>query len=139
MAEKKYFYAVWRRKSTTAVVKLFPAGSGSFTIIHSGKEEDMNKFFGWAVYLYDNAVAPLKILWETSVNQYDAVIVVKWGWVMGISDAIQLWISRALIEESMEKRSQLKPYWFLQRDQRIKERKKPGLKKARKRPKRSKR
>ncbi len=139
MAKWKYIYAIGRRKESVAIVKLFPNGSWSFVIKKWEKELPLKTFFGWAKYLYDNALSSLKLIGNDLLKKYDAVITVKWWWISGISDSIRLWFSRALILEDENKRTELKPYWLLKRDPRIKERKKPWLKKARKRPTRSKR
>ena len=72
-------------------------------------------------------------------NQFDIHITLSGGGLSGQADAIKLGVSRAMIIWNPELRVTLKPYGLLKRDARIKERKKPGLKKARKRPKWSKR
>lgn len=134
-----YTYAVWRRKCATAVVKLKHGGSGKFVVKHNGKSTDLKVFFGGNIHMYERAIAPLKLLGDNYLHTYDAEIAVSgWG-MMGIADAIRLGFARALSEGLPERRTQLKPYGLLQRDPRIKERKKFGLKKARKRPKWSKR
>jgi small subunit ribosomal protein S9 len=89
--------------------------------------------------LYENAVMPLLVLGKEYITQFDAEIVIRGGWIAGQSDAIKLGFARALINWNAELRTTLKPYGLLKRDPRIKERKKPGLKKARKAPTRSKR
>jgi small subunit ribosomal protein S9 len=113
MPAKEYNYALWRRKETTAVVKLFPKWTGNFIVRKPG--------------------------WKDMLNKFDAEIKIAWGGISGQADAIRLWFSRALIDWNSEFRLTLKPYGLLKRDPRIKERKKPGLKKARKGPTRSKR
>lgn len=72
-------------------------------------------------------------------KQYDAEVVVTGGWVAGQSNAMRLGFAKSLIESNPEWRTVLKPYGMLQRDARIKERKKFWLKKARKAPTWSKR
>ena len=139
MSNWKYIYAVWRRKETVAVVKLFPSWTWKFTIKKWESFVELKDFFGWAKYLYDNALTPIKLLWNDLLKSYDAQIVVNWWGISWISDSIRLWFARALIIENESRRSELKPFWLLKRDPRIKERKKFGLKKARKRPTRSKR
>ena len=140
MPAKEYNYALWRRKETTAVVKLFPKWSGNFIVKKPWwKEMSLKEYFWGNHYLYENAIKSFDILWKDKLNQYDAEIKISWGGISGQADAIRLWFSRALIDWNSEFRLTLKPYWLLKRDPRIKERKKPGLKKARKWPTRSKR
>jgi small subunit ribosomal protein S9 len=81
----------------------------------------------------------LMVLWGDYMKMFDATIVVRWWWSRGQSDAIKLSFARALTEFNDELKPMLKPFALLKRDPRIKERKKPGLKKARKAPRRSKR
>lgn len=135
----QYNYSVGRRKESTAIVKLYPQGSGKFTITHNGKQKSLKEYFGGAHYLYDNALTPFNILGKDIAAQYDAEITVKGGGVAGHSNSIRLGFAKALIESNPEWRLTLKPYGMLVRDARIKERKKPGLKKARKAPTWSKR
>ena len=87
----------------------------------------------------ENALTPFAILGGEVQKQYDAEIVVSGGGIAGQSNAIRLGFAKALIESNPEWRTTLKPYGMLQRDARIKERKKFGLKKARKAPTWSKR
>ena len=140
MATKEYNYAVGRRKENSAVIKLFPKGKGEFkTKLSSWKEIQLKEYFGGNSHLYENAIMPLLILGKDYVKQFDAEITIKWWWTSGQSDAIKLAFARALVDWNTDFRLQLKPYWLLKRDPRIKERKKPGLKKARKAPTWSKR
>lgn len=140
MPAKEYNSALWRRKETTAVVKLFSKWSGNFIVKKPWwKEMSLQEYFWWNHYLYENAIKAFDVLWREKVNQFDAEIKIAWGGISGQADAIRLWFSRALIDWNSEFRLTLKPYWLLKRDPRVKERKKPGLKKARKRPTWSKR
>lgn len=86
-----------------------------------------------------NAIAPFLVIDKNAHKKYDAEIVVNGGGVSGHSDAIRLAFARALTELNAEFRQVLKPHGLLARDPRIKERKKAGLHKARKKPTRSKR
>lgn len=140
MAKKEYSYAVGRRKETTAVIKLFGSGKGVFTVTSAnGKEQSLREYFGGNKHLYTNAVQPLEVLGRDYLKQFDAEIVIRgWG-IAGQSDAIKLAFARALIEWNPDLRPTLKPHGLLKRDARVKERKKPGLKKARKAPTWSKR
>ena len=140
MATQEYNHAVGRRKETSAVVKLFPKGKGKFMLkTSSGKEISLKEYFWGNTHLYENAIAPLTTLGKDYLKQFDAEITIRWGWVSWQSDAIKLGFARALIDWNTDFRTTLKPYGYLKRDPRIKERKKPGLKKARKAPTWSKR
>ncbi len=140
MANQEYTYAIGRRKETTAVVKLFGKGSGNFIIKTSnGSQKPLADYFGGNLYLLEAALSPLNTLGADYLKKFDAEIVVNGGGISGQADAIKLWFARALIERNSDLRLTLKPYGLLKRDPRIKERKKPGLKKARKGPTRSKR
>lgn len=134
-----YKYAVGRRKEATAVVKLFPNGKGNYTIQKGEGTISLKEYFGGNHYLYDLAMFPIVVTGKDNVNKFDAEIRITSGGIAGHADAIKLAFARALIEWDAELRGQLKPYGLLKRDPRSKERKKPGLKKARKRPKWSKR
>ncbi|MFZ2151033.1 MAG: 30S ribosomal protein S9 [Candidatus Absconditicoccaceae bacterium] len=140
MPVKEYNRALGRRKETTAVVKLFSKGSGNFIVKKpGGKEMPLKEYFGGNHYLYENAIKPFEILGKDKLNQFDGEIKIAGGGISGQADAIRLGFSRALIDWNSEFRLTLKPYGLLKRDPRIKERKKPGLKKARKSPTWSKR
>lgn len=136
---KNYYYAVGRRKSSTSVVKLYPKWKGQIYIISWEKKYTLEDYFGGHYYLRENAVYPLTVLGEEVYNNYNLEIKIKWGWLRGQADAIRLGVARALVEGNPEFRQTLKPYWFLKRDPREKERKKPGKLKARKEPEWSKR
>jgi len=140
MVNKEYNYAIGRRKETSAVVKLFSKWVWNWIVkTSSGTSKSLKEYFGWNHYLFENAISPLTILWADYLKKFDMEISINGGWIAGQSDAIKLGISRALIIANPEFRLTLKPYGMLKRDPRIKERKKPWLKKARKRPKWSKR
>jgi len=130
MANKEYYYAIGRRKETTAIVKLFSKGTGNFAVKSPN---------GQNLYLFDNALAPLSTINMEFLKQFDAEITISGGGIAGQSDAIRLGFARALTLHDADFRLTLKPYGLLKRDPRVKERKKPGLKKARKAPTWSKR
>ncbi len=136
----EYYYAVGRRKESTAIVKLYSKGSGKYTARKAnGKELSLAEYFGGNKYLLEAAISPFKVLEGNYGKMFDAEIVIR-GWGMaGHADAIKLAFARALIIFDAELRPMLKPHGLLKRDPRVKERKKPGLKKARKAPTRSKR
>lgn len=121
-----------RRKEAVARVFLIP-GEGKITI---------NKKAGDKYLQYNNTYlgtvwAPLEAL--NLEKKYDIVALVKGGGLTGQAEAIQLGVARRLCEIEKENRPILKPFGFLTRDARIKERKKYGLRKARKAPQYSKR
>ena len=139
MTSKKYIYTIGRRKSTTCNIKLFPQGKGSYAIKVNGKEIPLTDYFGGRKALVDNVFSPFVTIAKDYHKKFDAVISISGGGISSQSDAIRLAFARALTAYETEHRLTLKPFWFLKRDQRIKERKKPWLRKARKAPKRSKR
>ncbi len=140
MATKEYNYAIGRRKETSAVIKLFPKGKWQFNIkLPSEKEISLKEYFWGNAHLYENAIMPFLVLGKDYVKNFDADISVKWWGTAWQSDAIKLGFARALIDWDSDLRTTLKPHGLLKRDPRIKERKKPGLKKARKAPTWSKR
>ena len=133
MAKKEnvVFYGTGRRKSTVARVRLVE-GNGKITI--NGK--DIDEFFGLET-LKVIVRQPLTVTNTTS--KYDVICTVKGGGFTGQAGAIRHGIARALNEANQEYRPALKSSGFLTRDPRMKERKKYGLKKARKAPQFSKR
>ena len=133
MAKKEnvVFYGTGRRKSSVARVRLIE-GNGKITI--NGK--DIDEFFGLET-LKVIVRQPLTVTNTTS--KYDVICTVKGGGFTGQAGAIRHGIARALNEANQEYRPALKSSGFLTRDPRMKERKKYGLKKARKAPQFSKR
>ena len=133
MAKKEnvVFYSTGRRKSSVARVRLVE-GNGKITI--NGK--DIDEFFGLET-LKVIVRQPLTVTNTTS--KYDVICTVKGGGFTGQAGAIRHGIARALNEANQEYRPALKSSGFLTRDPRMKERKKYGLKKARKAPQFSKR
>ena len=118
------FYGTGRRKSSVARVRLVE-GTGKITI--NGK--DIDEFFGLET-LKVIVRQPLTVTNTTA--KYDVIATVKGGGFTGQAGAIRHGIARALNEANNEYRPALKSSGFLTRDQRMKERKKYGLKKARK-------
>lgn len=133
MAKKEniVFYGTGRRKNAVARVRIIE-GSGKITI--NGK--DIDEFFGLET-LKVIARQPLTVTNTTA--KYDVIATVKGGGFTGQAGAIRHGIARALNEANSEYRPSLKSNGFLTRDPRMKERKKYGLKKARKAPQFSKR
>ena len=132
MASKKVvYYGTGRRKSSIARVRLVE-GTGKITV--NGK--DLEEFFG-ADTLKVIVKQPLTA--TNTLNNYDVIASVNGGGFSGQAGAIRLGVARALNEANAEFRPTLKSNGFLTRDSRAKERKKYGLKKARKAPQFSKR
>ena len=130
-SEKIVYYGTGRRKSSIARVRLV---EGSWKITINGK--DIDEFFGLET-LKVIVRQPLTVT-NTSAK-YDVIASVKGGGFTGQAGAIRHGIARALNEANAEYRPALKQNGFLTRDPRMKERKKYGLKKARKAPQFSKR
>lgn len=136
----KYLFAVGRRNRSTVNVKLFQNGSGKYTITKSnGSKVDLKEYFGGNDYLYENSVYPLLVLDKWSVEKFDAEIEISGWWMKGHSDSIKLAFARSIITMDPAIRAMLKPFGLLKRDPRRKERVKPGLRWARRRPQWSKR
>ena len=130
MAEALYT-GTGRRKTAVARVRLLP-GDGKITV--NGR--DYKEYF--PRHTYQTAVtSPLTLL--GSASNYDVVAKLEGGGPTGQAEALRHGIARALAEESQESRGELKNAGMLTRDARAVERKKYGLKKARKRPQFSKR
>jgi small subunit ribosomal protein S9 len=123
----QYYEGVGRRKESTARVRLM-SGSGKFIV----NEKPFEEYFP-RVGDIETIIAPLQAAGENRA-QLDISVVVKGGGVTGQTDAVQLGVARALIKMNPDLRSTLRNGGFLTRDSRIKERKKPGLKRARKAP-----
>ena len=130
--KKPYFYGTGRRKNSVARVRLY-SGSGKITI----NDRDIDDYFGLDTLKL--IVSQPLVLTETA-GKFDIVCTVAGGGVSGQAGAIRHGISRALLQFSGEElRPTLKKAGFLTRDPRMKERKKYGLKAARRAPQFSKR
>ncbi len=130
--KKQYIYAVGKRKSASAQVRLYKKGSGEVLV----NEQDVKDYFPTG-HLQSIVYAPLKV-----VGQNDKLKVwskVKGGGKVGQAEAIRHGIAKALLEINPNFRKPLRKQGFLTRDPRVKERKKPGLKRARRAPQWSKR
>jgi len=131
MAESKYLYGLGRRKSATASARLYK-GKGKITINNKPAEEYLNNRSHLA-----EITDPLALV--NKQNDFDITVVVKGGGVAGQVDAIKLAIAKAVTVGFGDLRTVLKKAEFLKRDSREKERKKYGLRSARKREQFSKR
>ena len=123
----QYFEGIGRRKESIARVRVMK-GSGNFVV----NTKAMNEYFS-RVGDPEAIMAPLAALGEDSAS-YDVQVVVKGGGVTGQTVAVQLGLARALTLMNPDSRHTLRQAGLLTRDARIKERKKPGLKRARKAP-----
>jgi len=81
--DKKYWYAVGRRKMSTAIVRLFPKGKWEFIIKKWDQTLSLKEYFGGHAYLIEDALMPFTILGNKAETKYDAEIVVKWWGMMG--------------------------------------------------------
>lgn len=125
MAKDSYFYALGRRKSSTARVRLM-SGKGSITVNGKSAEE----YFSGSKYLLAKLQEPFNVL--DNQNKFDVSAVVSGGGHQGQIEAIRLGIAKALVVMNEDFKSTLKRANLLGRDSREKERKKFGLKGARK-------
>ncbi|HRN97351.1 MAG TPA: 30S ribosomal protein S9 [Candidatus Saccharibacteria bacterium] len=132
MAEPKYLYGLGRRKSATARARLYP-GKGKVTINDKPANEYLNENKTFMAEITD----PLALV--NKQKDFDISILVKGGGAAGQVDAIKLAIAKALTVGFSDLRTTLKKAEFLKRDSREKERKKYGLRSARKREQFSKR
>ena len=131
-SKKKYYYGTGRRKSSVARVSVYENGTGS--IIINGR--DINDYFGLDTL---KLVVNQPLISTDLVGKLDVVVTVAGGGVSGQAGAIRHGLSRALLTLNPEYRATLKAAGFLTRDPRMKERKKYGLKAARRAPQFSKR
>ena len=131
-SKRAYHYGTGRRKSSVARVRVYENGTGS--IIINGREID--NYFGLETL---KLIVNQPLVTTDLVGKVDVVVTVAGGGVSGQAGAIRHGISRALLELNPEYRPTLKAAGFLTRDPRMKERKKYGLKAARRAPQFSKR
>ncbi len=132
MAESKYAYGLGRRKSATARARLYK-GKGSITI----NEKPAAEYLSGSTTMLAEVTDPLALV--NKQKDFDVTIRVSGGGLAGQVDAIKLAIAKALTVDHADLRSTLKKAEFLKRDPREKERKKYGLRSARKREQYSKR
>ncbi|MFP4017175.1 MAG: 30S ribosomal protein S9 [Halanaerobiales bacterium] len=131
MAADVQYWGTGRRKKSVARVRLVP-GSGKILV----NKKDVNDYFGRDTLIKD-LKTPLEI--TNTLNTIDVLVNVQGGGLSGQAGAIRHGISRALLKIDQDYRKPLKKAGFLTRDPRMTERKKYGLKKARKAPQFSKR
>ena len=123
----QYIEAVGRRKESTARVRIYP-GSGTFTV----NDKPLTDYFP----RIGDVSAILNAIEATgqSVSALDVTVKVQGGGISGQRDAVKLGLARALVSADESVRPALRAEGLLTRDARVKERKKPGLKRARKAP-----
>ena len=123
----QYFEGVGRRKESIARVRIM-SGSGRFIV----NEKDAPVYFN-RLGDVEAIMAVLKAAGQDA-HSYDITVVVTGGGVTGQTDSVQLGLARAMVKMDPENVSAMRKGGFLTRDARVKERKKPGLKRARKAP-----
>ncbi len=131
MATSRYHYGVGRRKTATAQVRYYPTGDGN--IVVNGKPFD--EYFTRSRDV-QTVTAPLM---AAGLGGFQVTALVRGGGPTGQAGAVMQGLARALVESNPDLRSVLRQGGFLTRDPRMKERKKPGLKRARKAPQYTKR
>jgi len=132
MAEQEYYEGIGRRKTSTARVRIYPGGEGRFVV----NDRPLEEYFSRGIDLV-HLLEPLKVAgFDGRVN---VSVHVAGGGVHGQAGAVRLGIARALLAIDPNLRAMLGKGGFLTRDARAKERKKPGLKRARKAPQYTKR
>jgi small subunit ribosomal protein S9 len=123
----QYFEGIGRRKEATARVRV-ATGSGKFVV----NDKEAADFFTRLGDMRE-ITAPLTAAGQEA-SAYDISVVVNGGGVTGQTDAVKLGLARALVKMNADLNSAMRKAGLLTRDARIKERKKPGLKRARKAP-----
>ena len=130
--KKAFFYGTGRKKSSVARVRIFPEGTGAVTI----NNREMDNYFGLDTL---KLIVRQPLNTTGTIDKVDIVATVSGGGVTGQAGAIRHGISRALLQVDESYRPLLKKAGLLTRDPRMKERKKYGLKAARRAPQFSKR
>jgi small subunit ribosomal protein S9 len=132
MAEQQYYEGVGRRKTSTARVRLHLGGAGSIVVNDKPVEEYFTR--------EQDAKQLSNVLAATGTEgRYNITVKVEGGGITGQADAVRMGLARALYKIDPNFREALRHGGFLSRDAREKERKKPGLKRARKAPQYTKR
>ncbi|HMQ50671.1 MAG TPA: 30S ribosomal protein S9 [Anaerolineae bacterium] len=132
MADLEFYEGLGRRKEATARVRLHTGGAGKFTV----NDKPMEEYFTRGM---DRGQVMKALEVTGTAGRFDVTVKVAGGGVTGQSDAVKLGMARALLKVDPEHRKTLRQYGLLTRDSRAKERKKPGLKRARKAPQYTKR
>ncbi len=127
MASTQYYEGIGRRKAASARVRIYSGGTGKVMINDKDVQDYMPRSGD-----YEIMISPLTTLGQE--RGFDITVHVSGGGISGQRDAMRLGLARALLKVDPDSRSALKAEGFLTRDARVKERKKPGLKRARKAP-----
>ena len=133
MADTSYYEGLGRRKESTARVRLHTGGSGNSIIVN---DKPVEEYFSREVD-QKQVTKPLQV--TGTDGRFDITVKVEGGGVTGQAGAVRLGIARALLKADPDYKQKLRQYGLLTRDPRAKERKKPGLKRARKAPQYTKR
>ncbi len=123
----RYFEGLGRRKTSTARVRLFPGGQGQVTVNNKAGREYFPRIGD-----YESVTAPLRAIGQD--GKFNISVVVSGGGTTGQAEATRQGVARALLRMNEDLRKPLRRGGYLTRDSREKERKKPGLKRARKAP-----
>ncbi len=123
----QYYEGIGRRKQSSARVRIFPGGTGRLVINDRDGQQYLSREGD-----YEIVMQPLTVIGQE--RGFDVSVHVNGGGVTGQRDAIQLGLARALLKLDPDLKAQLRDADLLTRDARVKERKKPGLKRARKAP-----
>ncbi len=123
----QYYEGIGRRKAASARVRIFPGGTGNLII----NDKDGSDYLPRPGDV-DILLEPLSVTGQ--LKSFDISVHVNGGGISGQRDAILLGLARALVKLDPEMKPQLRDQSYLTRDARVKERKKPGLKRARKAP-----
>ncbi len=132
MADTQYYEGVGRRKAATARVRLHSGSGGNFTV----NDKPLPDYFTRSIDQFQVNEA-LQV--TGTEGRFDVTVKVNGGGVTGQAGAVRLGIARALLKADPDYRKTLREHGMLTRDPRAKERKKPGLKRARKAPQYTKR
>ena len=132
LVEREYYYANGRRKTATAQVRLYPGGDGTVVV----NDKPLEEYFPRSGDV-DCILEPLSV--TGNLSSFTVSVRVRGGGITGQAEATRHGIARALLLVDPDLRSILRQRGFLTRDARAKERKKPGLKRARKAPQYTKR
>ena len=133
LKKKLQYWGTGRRKKAIARVRLIPEGNGTIVI----NKRTIDEYFGGLVVMKLVVRQPLTL--TSTLEKFDVAVIVIGGGPSGQAGAIRHGIARALVIAEPDLKPQIKAAGFLTRDPRMKERKKYGLKKARKAPQFSKR
>jgi small subunit ribosomal protein S9 len=126
---RQYYEGIGRRKTSSARVRIYLDGDASGDFVVNGKE--VKEFFP-RMGDYNTLIGPLSD--AELLGKVDVSVLVQGGGITGQTDAVRLGIARALVKFDENLRNNLRGGGHLSRDPRVKERKKPGLKRARKAP-----